>query len=281
MKIGVNCGHTVSGTTGCGAIGYIDESIETRVVGRKVMSLLKEMGHTVFDCTNDYAASVSSNLTQIVEMANKQPLDLFVSIHFNSGGGRGVEVFTYGGVQHNEAVNVCKNIESLGFKNRGVKDGSSLAVVRRSDAKSMLIEVCFVDTEDANEYKRIGADKFAKAICSGITGTSVQSKENEESGELDMSQYEELKKMIINNKAATDDVINQIGADIQTIIKTMGGTMVYGCIDKNMPEYAHEAVQWCMDKGIITGVDESNLNLNENKLWTCCVLYRLANLLSK
>ena len=30
MRIGINCGHTVSGTVGCGAVGYIDESVEAR-----------------------------------------------------------------------------------------------------------------------------------------------------------------------------------------------------------------------------------------------------------
>ena len=78
-----------------------------------------------------------------------------------------------------------------------------------------------------------------------------------------------------------DDIINQMGSDIQKIVKAMGGTMVYGCIDKNMPEYAHEAVQWCMDKGIVSGVDAGNLNLNDDKLWVCCTVYRLAQYLAK
>ena len=30
MRIGINCGHTVSGQPGCGAVGRIDESVETR-----------------------------------------------------------------------------------------------------------------------------------------------------------------------------------------------------------------------------------------------------------
>lgn len=34
----------------------------------------------------------------------------------------------------------------------------------------MLVECCFVDTDDADEYKSIGAKKMASAICKGITG---------------------------------------------------------------------------------------------------------------
>lgn len=174
MIIGINCGHTVSGTSGCGAVGYIDESVETRRVGLKLEKLLSQLGHTVYDCTNDYASSVNDNLNKIVTMANKQPLDLFVSVHFNSGGGKGVEVFTHGGQKHAEAVNVCNALNALGFNNRGIKDGSKLAVVRRTNAKAMLIEVCFVDTDDAELYKKIGAERIAQAICEAITGTKFK-----------------------------------------------------------------------------------------------------------
>ena len=173
MKIGINCGHTVSGQPGCGAVGLIDESVETRNVGKALMNLFRNGGHTVIDCTNDYASSTSQNLASIVTLANRQPLDLFVSIHFNAGGGRGTEVWTYGGQKFSEAVNVCNKLASLGFNNRGVKDGSGLYVVRRSNAKAMLIEVCFVDTDDADKYKKLGCKKIAEAIYSAITGSST------------------------------------------------------------------------------------------------------------
>lgn len=173
MKIGINCGHTVSGTVGCGAVGYIDESVETRNVGYALESILKNAGHTVVDCTDDYSATVNENLQKIVSKANAQPLDLFVSIHFNSGGGKGTEVYTYGGKSFDEAVNVCKNISALGFNNRGIKDGSELYVVHRSSAKAMLIEVCFVDTDDADKYKQIGSGKIAEAIYRAVTSDEV------------------------------------------------------------------------------------------------------------
>lgn len=41
MRIGINCGHTVSGTVGCGAVGDIDESVEAREVGYALENLLK------------------------------------------------------------------------------------------------------------------------------------------------------------------------------------------------------------------------------------------------
>ena len=44
MRIGINCGHTVSGTVGCGAVGYIDESVEARKVSYALEDLLKRQG---------------------------------------------------------------------------------------------------------------------------------------------------------------------------------------------------------------------------------------------
>ena len=96
MIVGINCGHTVSGSIGSGASGILDESNETRNVGRRLEEYLQKRGVTVVDCTNDYAATVNENLSKITAMANARNLDLFVSIHFNSGGGRGSEVYTYG-----------------------------------------------------------------------------------------------------------------------------------------------------------------------------------------
>lgn len=179
MKIGINCGHTVSGQPGCGAVGFINESDETRKVGYKLMEYLKSAGHTVVNCTNDKAASTNENLSKIVAMANAQPLDLFVSIHFNAGRGKGTEVYTYGGKEHAEALNILKNMSKLGFTNRGVKDGSSLYVVKRTNAKAMLIEVCFVDTKsDVELYEQRGANAVAKAICNAITGEEVKTEQS-------------------------------------------------------------------------------------------------------
>ena len=62
MIVGINCGHTVSGTVGSGAVGFLNESNETRRVGYKVMEYLRAKGVTVVDCTDDYSSTVSENL---------------------------------------------------------------------------------------------------------------------------------------------------------------------------------------------------------------------------
>ena len=86
MKIGINCGHTIDGQPGSGAIGFISESVETRNVGKRLIELLRQAGHEVYDCTDDYATSTSDNLNTIVSMANKQPLYLLIIAHMTAGG---------------------------------------------------------------------------------------------------------------------------------------------------------------------------------------------------
>lgn len=181
MTIGVNCGHTTSGA-GYGAVGLLKESEHTRLVGQALMEKLRTAGVKVVDCTIDKANTQAEYLAACISLANCEDLDWFISIHFNaseSHAGHGVEVYTYGGRQYKDAIDVCNNIASYGFKNRGVKDGAGLYVISKTKAKSMLIEVCFCDNEeDVALYNRIGgADTISKAIFNGIYDYVVMTQE--------------------------------------------------------------------------------------------------------
>ena len=170
--IGINCGHTASGP-GSGAIGIINESEHTRLVGQALMGLLRAAGVDVIDCTIDQANTQREYLAAAVALANRQDLDWFISIHFNASGsheGHGAEVFTYEGRQYQDALDVCANLAALGFKNRGVKAGSGLYVIRKTKTKSMLIECCFCDNkQDVDTYRAAGgAEGIAKAIYKAI-----------------------------------------------------------------------------------------------------------------
>lgn len=181
MKIGINCGHTISGP-GFGAVGIIEESENTRLVGYNLMDKLAAAGISVIDCTIDEAESQSAYLAEAVQKANADNLDWFISIHFNASAsheGNGVEVYTYEGRQYEDALAVCENIAALGFKNRGVKSGTGLYVIRKTKAKAMLIEVCFCDNEhDVTLYEALGADKIAQAIFDAIMEFASESEAN-------------------------------------------------------------------------------------------------------
>lgn len=165
MRIVVNAGHTKLGT-GTGANSFLNESTETRKVAYELMKLLADSQHEVIPAVYDRS---SNNLKEAVQLANNKCADLFVSIHLNAGGGQGCEAFTWKGQKVTQAVKACNNLASLGFRNRGVKDGSSLYVIKNTKCTAVLIEVCFVDSKaDAELFKRVGYSNIAKAIYKAI-----------------------------------------------------------------------------------------------------------------
>lgn len=169
MKICINYGHAESGT-GTGAIGILNESKENRVVGKEVVRLLKENStHTII--VADYNGK--DNYVKATNYANEQKADLFVSIHFNAGGGNGTETLVYStSSEHNEAKRIHSNIVKLGFKDRKIKARDDLYVLKKTKMKSLLVECCFVDSkEDANRYN---PKLMAKAIAEGILGKSIE-----------------------------------------------------------------------------------------------------------
>ena len=157
-----------------GASGCFSETIEDRNVKNKVIALLRAEGHTVYDCTDENGTTQSKNLANIVALQNQHTVDLDISIHFNAsnGQGHGTEVLQYSSKTQSYSERIVNNIAALGFKNRGVKDGKKLYVLRKSKNKAILIECCFCDNaEDAKIYN---ADKMASAIVSGILNKNVE-----------------------------------------------------------------------------------------------------------
>ena len=162
MKIGIDMGHTLSGEgTGSQGCGYKEQNL-TRELGKIVIEMLKKEGHTIYDCTVDKSSNNSQQLIDRVNKANKQPLDLFVSIHFNAcvndekGNGytTGTEVLLYSTSSKAKpyAERIVKKIANVGLKNRGVKTHNAY-VLKHTKAPALLIETCFIDDrDDMNVY---------------------------------------------------------------------------------------------------------------------------------
>ena len=160
-KIVINAGHTKSGK-GTGAVGKLVESIETRIIAYELMKQLSTSDHEVIPAVFDRH---ENNLKAAVDIANENDADLFISIHLNGGGGNGCEAYTWKAKQLPRAVKMCKNLQDLGFKNRGVKDGSHLYVIKNTKCEAILIEVCFVGSDiDYSLFTTHSYTKIAKAI---------------------------------------------------------------------------------------------------------------------
>ena len=55
-------------------------------------------------------------------------------------------------------------MSKLGFRNRDIKDGRNLYVVKNTYAKAILVELFFLDNyTDRKRYLELGADKIATA----------------------------------------------------------------------------------------------------------------------
>lgn len=223
MVINVHAGHNPDGKAACGAIGYIKESTEARRVKDEVVRMLRELGHTVYDCTVDNGTSVSDVLKKIVSKCNVHKVDLDISIHFNSAGNlpedgktTGTEVLLYSGYSkaRDEAEAVCKAIASLGFKNRGVKFRPDLYFLKKTVAPAILIECCFVnDKDDTNLYDYY---KMAKAIVKGITGTEyVEEDEDEEVVETPNKDDEKMYHVALKKADAekVKETLRELGID--------------------------------------------------------------------
>lgn len=170
MKILLDMGHCLRGyDTGTQGYGKTEQAC-TREIGYKFKAKMEALGHTVIICSCDSANSVSESLAYRVHTANNTDGYLYIAIHLNSGGGYGTEIFTYGAKAFAEATGTLDGFIALGFTNRGIKDGSHLYVIKNTKMKSMLVECCFMDTNDMNKYN---AENFANAIVKGITGQSV------------------------------------------------------------------------------------------------------------
>ncbi len=182
MKINVHAGHNPDGMVAHGAVGYLKESSENRLVATEIIRQLRKLGHTVHDCTVNNGVSQSDVLNKIVRKCNRNQVDLDVSIHFNAfqteavanGMTKGTEVLVYskGGVAEKYAEQITLEIARLGYRNRGVKVNQGLYVLNGTKAPAILVECCFVD--DLDDVALYDYRKMATAIVKGIVGETAE-----------------------------------------------------------------------------------------------------------
>lgn len=170
----VHAGHSLK----CrGVSDLLDEVNEDRKVKNKLIELLRANGDTVYDCTDDYSTTQRANLSSIVSKCNAHNVDLDISIHLNSarndrvGDGKcgGVEVYGYDDRIYGVAYSIAENIANtlgIGFHSSPVKYNKGLYVLRKTKAKAILIECCFVDDKD--DVDKWDSTKCAMAIASAL-----------------------------------------------------------------------------------------------------------------
>ena len=162
-KIYLDAGH---GGNDPGAVGYVVE----RNVAIKVVKYMKEYLQNNYVCKLKLSKG-TTGLNGRCQEANRWKADLFVSVHFNAGGGDGYEALVYS--EANKKLGQCfeKHVKAVGQNSRGVKYRPDLAVLRLTNMKAILNEVAFVDNktdikdwDDDSELKVMG-EALAKAAA--------------------------------------------------------------------------------------------------------------------
>ncbi|MGM3306609.1 N-acetylmuramoyl-L-alanine amidase [Anabaena sp. WFMT] len=168
MKFGIDIGHNCPPDTGARGIKVEDNL--TVEIGNKVIAKLKSLGHEVIPCKPASASTVGQSLGRRCDTANRNKVDIFVSIHFNAFNGQanGTEIFAQSDAGRKIAKPVLDEIIKLGFFNRGVKNGSHLYVIRNTNMPGILIECCFIDS--AKDMQLYDGEAMASAIVKGLTG---------------------------------------------------------------------------------------------------------------
>lgn len=167
LKIYINRGHS---NTDPGAVKYEQERALVVKVGDYMEAYLKAN----YQCLIKSSSGNVNSLTTITNEANAWGADIFVSIHFNAGGGDGAEILVYS--TSNKALGEIfdKHIKAIGQNSRGIKCRPDLGVLRLTKMKAVLIECAFVDNwkdiqdwNDNAELKKMG-EAIAKATAEAL-----------------------------------------------------------------------------------------------------------------
>lgn len=155
-RIYINPGHS---DTDPGAVGYETERrLNVIVSGYMNDHLLKN-----YECETRMNPGTMGSLSAIADDANKWGAELFISNHFNAGGGDGWEGLVYSNATVPLGKVFEKHVKATGQNSRGVKLRPGLAVLRLTNMPAILNEGGFVDNKkdiqdwnDDAELKKLG-----------------------------------------------------------------------------------------------------------------------------
>jgi len=172
-KIYINPGHSDEDP---GAVGYETERRLNVAVVRYMMEYLLEH----FVCQVRMNPGSMLTLTEVCNDANAWGADLFVSIHFNAGGGDGFECYIYSWSRKELGVAFAKQVKAIGQNLRypdnagepmGVKVRPNLYVLKNTNMPAILCEGAYVDNQqdiadwnDNFELQKLG-EAYAKAAA--------------------------------------------------------------------------------------------------------------------
>lgn len=173
MDILVIAGHG-AGDPGATGNGYKEADLTRKVVAGLKPILEKSANVDVYDTTKKLSYYLAYQGTY-----NFRPYAYVIEIHFNAikagkadGKVKGAEVLVHPSEKVVTVENkILKNLESLGFTNRGIKRRDNLIVMNtcaKQGVSYALVEVCFIDDADDMALYKAKEKEVIKAIADGI-----------------------------------------------------------------------------------------------------------------
>lgn len=179
IKIFVDQGHNPSGVNaGAEGFGYREQDI-TYMVGIYLGNILSndprfEVRLSRPTPETTLGTSNATSLRERVYLANSWPADYFISIHVNANPNpavNGSEVYVYD--LNSTAADLAEEIlleivRRTGTKNNGVRENSSLYVLRRTQMPSVLVELAYITNYNDLQILLNDQYQFAYGIYVGL-----------------------------------------------------------------------------------------------------------------
>lgn len=222
-------------------------------VAKLLKGYIEKLGHEAhLTRTTDKTMS----LAERVKFANDLGADVFISVHFNAGGGNGYEDYINSGtlqkatkeyqdIIHNEAKKV---LSKHGMGNRGQKT-AAFYVIRNTKMSALLIEGGFCDSSDYKilrkaNYKQDLANAFANGIhkfagnTNSVPSNSVNVEPSKETGQSGTSTYtvksgDTLSSIAqkfgvtVDNLVEWNNISNKNLINVGQVLTVKGGTTMY------------------------------------------------------
>ena len=224
---------------------YMEENAYNKAAAQILEGLLKSHGFGVIMVSPE---EEDTPLETRVKRANEAGADLYVSIHANAYGSgwndaNGVESWVYDKADQ-RTMEMAKAIHeavaaALGRKDRGLKKSADLYVLRRTAMPAVLVEGGFMTNPEEAELLRSQAyrQKTAEGICRGICacfGIPYVSGQKKEEEEEEVVRYQKI---------------------------------------EDLP-YGKEIMKKLVEEGVISGDENGNLNLTEDRVRIFMILDR-------
>ncbi|WP_300760258.1 N-acetylmuramoyl-L-alanine amidase, partial [Janthinobacterium sp.] len=197
--------HAGHGGNDSGAVGngYIEATV-ARIINDKF-----KLHTNARDCSENGNMTQSQRLSSINKKVNAVATssDWNLSHHLNAGGGDGVEVWYYAGSSEGKAMATKVSAEiakATGMKDRGAKPTSSLAVIRGTKGKMLLIEWAFIDNKSNMFLLMANMDNAIKGVLQlfGYDLGSVTPNPNPNPSETQQVAYKVLYSNLVDEDIA-------------------------------------------------------------------------------